>query len=82
MDSDPFIPKGRNNLTIESFQFIEKKFDFLRMTLYPALMVDKNTVLYTLIITILWSCTASISLLYHKRLCGYDNSNHSTVFFF
>lgn len=73
MDSDPFIPKGRNNLNIESFQFIEKKSDFFRMTLNPVLMVDKNMVLYTLIITILWSCTAIISLLYHKGLCGYDN---------
>lgn len=65
MDSVLFIPKGGDSLIIQGFYFVEKKFDFLRIVPSPALLADRNMVLYTLVIIILWSCTASIYILLH-----------------
>lgn len=41
-----------------------EKFNFLRMTPYPAVMADRNVVLSTLLLHSDWSYTVNISLSY------------------
>lgn len=56
--------QAREQFDHRSLLVLEEKFNFLRMTPYPAVMADRNVVLSTLLLHSDWSYTVNISLSY------------------